>query len=222
MSQQINLLLPELRPRFDWLALPLVAGVAVAGLVVLLVVGQFQAMRVTRLASAEAGISGEILNLQQQVQTLGQTVAGRKENAALRDMIASLAAAVEQRREVLAYVGQDGDVAAPAFSAMLQGFARQDIEGLWLVGFGLSHDGLEIRGRLLDPALLPRYIERLNGDPAFAGRRFAALEMKSVTPVAAKPSAGGDASAIPARAAMPPYTEFVLRTETVPVQEKQP
>ena len=28
MSQQINLLLPELRPRFDWLALPVVLGAA--------------------------------------------------------------------------------------------------------------------------------------------------------------------------------------------------
>ena len=35
MSQQINLLLPELRPRFDWLALPVVAAAGLAGLLLL-------------------------------------------------------------------------------------------------------------------------------------------------------------------------------------------
>lgn len=224
MSQQINLLLPELRPRFDWLAFPLVAGAAAVVLMVLLAVSQFQAARVARLNSAEAGISGEILNLQQQVQTLGQTVAGRKESTVLRDQVSAMQAAVDQRREVLAYVNRGSSASAPRFSTMFQGFARQDLDGVWLVGFVLGLDGLEIRGRLLDSALLPRYIERLNGEAAFAGRRFAALEMKGVAPApaAAPTSAGAAPGSPPMRTVTAPYTEFVLRSEGAPVPEKKP
>lgn len=224
MSQQINLLLPELRPRFDWLALPLVAGAAVAGLVLVVGIAQFQSFRATRLASTASSINGQVLNLQQQVQTLGQAVAARKPNPALHDEIAALRAGVDQRREVLAYVGRGSGETAPGFSAMLQGFARQDIEGVWLVGFGLSHGGLEIRGRLLDPALLPRYIARLNDDPAFAGRHFAALEMKGVGPLPAPAVASAAVAKVPAVPAVPtaPYTEFALRTEAPPALEKKP
>lgn len=220
MSQQINLLLPELRPRFDWLALPLVAGAAAAGLLLLIGIGQFQSFREARLGSTAAGINGQLLNLQQQVQMLGQTVATRKPNPALNDEIAALRAGVDQRREVLTYVSRGSGEAAPGFSAMLQGFARQDIDGVWLVGFGLSHGGLEIRGRLLDPALLPRYIERLNSDAAFTGRLFAALEMQGVARLPAPPTAA--AASAKARPIPTPYTEFVLRTEAAPPPEKKP
>ena len=218
MSQQINLLLPELRPRFDWLALPVVLAIAGSGLVLLAVVGELQALREARLSSAAASINGQLLNLQQQVQTLGQAVAARKPNAALHEEISARRAGIVQRREGLAYVAQGTGDAAPAFSGMLQGFARQDIDGLWLVGFGLNQGGLEMRGRLLDPALLPRYITRLNGDAAFTGRQFAALEMKGVAPAA--PATADKASAEPA--APGPYTEFVLRTATAPTPEKRP
>ena len=44
MSQQINLLLPALRPRFDWLALPVVIGVALVGLVLLGILAALGAM----------------------------------------------------------------------------------------------------------------------------------------------------------------------------------
>jgi hypothetical protein len=86
-----------------------------------------------------------------------------------------------------------------------------------LVGFGFSGKEIEIRGRLLDPALLPTYINRLNDEPAFAGRRFSALDMKGVDPADDKhddPSVAAKTKA-PAR-----YTEFALRTELVASQEK--
>jgi hypothetical protein len=41
MSQQINLLLPELRPRFDWLALPVVLGAALVGLLFVVAMALF-------------------------------------------------------------------------------------------------------------------------------------------------------------------------------------
>lgn len=221
MSQQINLILPELRPRFDWLALPLVASVSLGLVVLVLLLAQFQAYRQAQLSSEAAAINGQLLNLQQQVQVLGQAVGARKPNPALPEEVRELRSGVEQRRDVLDFVGRrQGEGSAQGFSGMLAGLSRQTLEGVWLVGFSLAPAAIEMRGRLLDPALLPRYIGRLNEDPAFAGRRFSALEMQGV--VASVPKAA--ASATPAKpvANQRPYTEFVLRTEQLPAREKRP
>ena len=65
--------------------------------------------------------------------------------------------------------------------------------------------------------MLPKYIKRLNDEPAFAGRRFATLDMKGVDPVNDKPEAGQVVNKAPAS---PPYTEFTLRTEQLPPAER--
>ncbi|MBP5986600.1 MAG: hypothetical protein KA538_05395 [Azonexus sp.] len=210
MSQQINLLLPELRPRFDWLALPVVGGAALAGLLLLVAMAVMTAMTTDGLKAREANVRNQLAALQQQVQSLGRTLGARQADTALERQIASARLAVSQRQEVLNVIAQ-GDVAGSnAYSGLLQGFSRQIVDGVWLVGFGFAQKDVEIRGRLTDPALLPMYINRLNAEPAFAGRRFATLDMKGVEPAAAR----ADAAPAPATAVTTArFTEFVLRTE---------
>ena len=220
MSQQINLILPELRPRFDWLALHVVAGLAGAILLVLLTLVQWQSFRLSRQQSEEANINGQLLNLQQQVQMLGRTLTGRSANPDLPKEIAAIKAGIEQRREVLAFVGRGTGEPGQDFSQLLEGFARQAVDGVWLVGFDLSRNNIEIRGRLLDPAMLPVYIGRLDGDAVFAGKRFAALEMKDVDPAAEHPDRERKEETSPAPKRH--FTEFVLRTEAVAPTERTP
>ena len=102
----------------------------------------------------------------------------------------------------------------------MAGFARQTQPDLWLTGFAVTDggEGIEIRGRLLDPAKLPVYMQRLRSEPVFAGRRFAALEMKGVDPVEPKdvavnsPAAAGESLSVP-ELKLPRFVEFVLRSE---------
>ena len=218
MSQQLNLLLPALRPRFDWLALPVVAGVALAGLLLLVVLAAFATMQTDSLKSREAGITSQLLVVQQQVQSLGQSIGARQGDASLDRQIAAARLAIAQRQEVLGVITQGDVTRGQAYSGLLQGFSRQSVDGVWLVGFGFGDKDIEIHGRLTDPALLPAYINKLNAEPAFTGRRFAALDMKSVEPAADKHD---DAPAPAAKARKSAgYTEFVLRTEPVAGQEK--
>jgi len=211
MSQQINLILPELRPRFDWLALPVVAGAALAGLLLLVAMAALTAMTADGLKTREINVRNQLAALQQQVQSLGRTLGARQADTTLDKQIAAARLAVSQRQEVLNVIAQ-GDVAgSSAYSGLLQGFSRQIVEGVWLVGFSFAQKDVEIRGRLIDPALLPIYINRLNGEPAFAGRRFAALDMKGVEPGEVKAEAAAPAPAKAANSVR--YTEFVLRSE---------
>ena len=212
MSQQINLLLPELRPRFDWLALPVVAAAGLAGLLLIVGLASLGSMRVNALAENENARRTQLATLQQQVQAFGQQLGARQGDRTLDKQLAAARSAVAERQEVLSIVAQGDLPASHAYSGLLQGFARQVVEGVWLTGFGFAQKNIEIRGRLTDPALLPVYINRLNAEPAFAGRRFAALDMKGVEPVADKQDAAPNAA--PARkVVMPRYTEFALRTE---------
>jgi hypothetical protein len=126
MSQQINLLLPELKPRVDWLALPVVAAFALVGLLLLVGLATVTAMRAESLRAKEAAIKMQLLALQQQVQTLGQSLGARQGDSLLDTQIAAARLGVAQRQEVLAsnianadtpnYKARDID-----FSSALQG-----------------------------------------------------------------------------------------------------
>ena len=211
MSQQINLLLPELRPRFDWLALPVVGGAALLALLLLVAVGSYNLVRSNGLAARDVSLRTQVQSLQQQVQQLATRLGARRGDTTLDDQLTAARLAVTQRQEVLDIVTRGDLAAGSTYSGLLQGFARQGMNGVWLVGFGFAQNEIEIRGRLAEPALLPTYIQRLNGEPAFAGRQFAALDMQGVDPSATRP---GEAAPSPAaeRTRQPRYTEFVLRT----------
>jgi len=221
VSQQINLILPELRPRFDWLGLPVVASAALAGLLLLTALGAYTGWQAGRLQGRETGLNNRLLTLQGQVQTQASMLAGRKGDPALPGEIEATRLSVSQRREVMAVIEQGSVGDGPGYSALLQGFSRQVAAGVWLVGFSFAGKDVEIRGRLTDPGLLPGYIARLNDESAFTGRRFARLDMKDVDPAA------DVRSAVPTAAAAKPqalgrYTEFVLRSEQLPAGEVRP
>lgn len=217
MSQQINLLLPELRPRFDWLGLPVVAAAALVALLLIVALSSFGTLRMENLKAREAELAGQLQLAQQQIQSFTQSLAARKGDAGLPSDIEATRLTVTQRQEVMTVISQGEAGASSGFSRLLAGFSRQAMEGVWLVGFVFSGKEIEIRGRLSDPALLPKYISRLNDEPAFAGRRFATLDMTGVDPLSAKRDAGPAATKPPVAK---PYTEFALRTEQAPAAER--
>ncbi len=214
MSQQINLILPELQPRFDWLALPVVAGLAGTLLLLVLGIGVAGKLNTHALRDKDGELSQDLARLQQQVQTLGQSVASRKENPALAQEVEAVRMGIDQRREVVKAItqGQSDDVSS--YSALMEGFGRQLKEGVWLTAFGFQGQEIEIRGRLTDSSLLPAYIGKLNGESAFAGRKFSALDMKAVEPVLEKTTAGQATNEGKSKPALR-YVEFALTTERI-------
>ena len=214
MSQQINLILPELRPRFDWLALPIVAAMAAALLLLVVAVGVLGNVSSHDLRDRDSELSQSLAVLQQQVQTLGQSVATRKENPALAQEVEAQQLAVEQRREVVKVISQGKTDEASSYSALMEGFGRQVKDGVWLTAFGFQGQGIEIQGRLTDSSLLTAYIAKLNDETAFSGRKFASLDMKSVDPALEKMPTG-QASSDSKPKPGPRFVEFALTTERV-------
>ena len=98
------------------------------------------------------------------------------------------------------------------FAAYLQAFSRQAIDGLWLTGFTVGGAGdVAIHGRVVNPELVPAYIQRLNNESALKGREFSVLELRRPQPTAAALAAVAKAGE-GARAEAPRYLEFSLTT----------
>lgn len=210
MSQQINLLNPALRPPRDWLtATPLAV---VCGVVLLLVALVYVSVRVrTDGLEREANRqTAQLKTLQSRLVVQAKAVAARKPDPHLAAELSSARSELQGRQAIMAMLqgGALGDTRG--FAEYLRGFARQVPSGLWLTGFTIGAGGseMEIRGRMLDPATLPEYIHRLNSEPAFQGRSFAALSIQRPED---KHAARSDAQASEAPSAAPPaYVDFVL------------
>lgn len=217
MSQQINLILPDLQPRVDPLSLPVVASLA--ALIVLLVAGlaSWESVATQRLKTRQSAQAAEIEAARQQTDMLTQALAKRTVRPELAAEIETARLGVLQRQEALDALTRAG-AGGQGYAGVFHGFAMQTMAGVWLTGFSVHGEQVEIRGRLTDPASLPTYIASLNGAPVFAGRRFAALAMQGV---AADPGAPSRNAGEPARPPRPRYTEFTLRS-SLPAAEGKP
>lgn len=215
MSQQINLLNRDLEARRDWLAFPVIAAAAIAAIVLVGGAAVWLRMEREQLLTREAAVAGQLKAAQERLQVLAKSLGERKEDPALADESRRLVAAVQRRRDVLQALADGGLEKGGGFAEVMGGLSRQAMDGLWLTAFAVAGSDVEIRGRMLDPALLPDYIRRLNGESAFRGRRFDALEMKGVLPPPAATAAGG----VPPggeQLRLPKHTQFVLRASNAP------
>jgi len=100
------------------------------------------------------------------------------------------------------------------YSEYMQAFARQVVNGLWLTGFKIEGDAVQmsISGAALAPELVPGYIKRLNNEKAMRGKTFTSLQMQLP-----KSIAGTDAGKQPATQ----YLEFNLQSVSAEEAEKK-
>ena len=105
------------------------------------------------------------------------------------------------------------------YSEYMRAFARQSVNGLWLTGFTMQGAGaeIELRGRTLQPELVPAYLGRLRDEAVMKGKSFATLAMGLPEKLE---TAQGEGRASAAEAAeKAPYIEFTLRSSGIAVDE---
>ena len=210
MSQQINLLTPSLRKPRHWLtATPL--AVALVTLLALVAGAYYPARVQADDREREAASQASQLKAEQaRLVETSKTIAAYKPNVQLAADLAKAREQLQDRQAIMAILGGGAIGNNRGFAGYLRGFARQVPSGLWLTGFTIGPGGseMEIRGRMLDPATLPEYIRRLNSEPAFQGRSFAALDIQRPDGKSSAKSAA--VSSVGSPAAPPPYVDFVL------------
>ncbi|MBI4997213.1 MAG: hypothetical protein HZC22_10010 [Rhodocyclales bacterium] len=208
MTHYINLYDPALLRRREWLSAANLVFAVAAVFVLMLLWGAWARIDSAALADRVATLDGRLKAAREESVALGSQLAARRADPKLEQAIAAQRELLGVRRNILVALGQGIATAATGHADYLRGLARQSVANLWLTGFAVSPGGtrMEIRGRTLDPALLPEYIRRLNAEPAFRGRHFAALTVGVPEPA---PRAGAAAGA----ALPPPWHEFALVPE---------
>jgi hypothetical protein len=203
MSHYINLYDPTLlrqRQRLTAANLLLVVVVLAA---LMFGWGAWARIQASSLAADATALDSQTQAAREESVALGSQLASRKPDPKLELDIVSLNELLGVRQKILDALGQDAATASSGYSDYLRGLARQSVSGLWLTGFSVGSEGkrMEIRGRTLDPALVPEYIHRLNTESAFRNHRFAAMTV-TVPP----PPPGANAAAV--STAPPPVHEF--------------
>jgi Tfp pilus assembly protein PilN len=222
VSQQINLYEPRLRPRHELATGRNVGVVALLLVVLMTALAVWTGTGAARRESEAAALQKQLVGEQERLAATVKVLAERKVSPALAAELEQAKAQLASRQEVTAVLDSGRFGNSTGFASVMTGFARQTRSDLWLTGFRVTMGGdeIEIRGRALDPATLPQYMQSLSGEPVFQGRRFAALEMQDVEPEEVpRDDPTGAAQTANVEAApvlrLPRFVEFVLRSENV-------
>lgn len=207
MSHYINLYDPSLRRQRQRLTAANLLFAAVVLATLMLGWGAWARIQASGLAEDAAMLNSQTQAARDESVALGNQMASQKPDPKLELDIASIKELLGVRQGILDALGHDGASGSSGYSDYLRGLARQSVNGLWLTGFSVATDSahLEIRGRTLDPALIPEYIRRLNAEAAFRNHRFAALTVNLP-----EPPPGANAAAV---SAAPLFHEFALVPE---------
>lgn len=179
MMQQINLYRPIFRKqekKFSAVAM-LQAGAAIfAGVVVIygLMWWQVQGLRV-ELEQAEKQLAASTKRLNEATRTL----APNAKSKLLADEVAELEKQVAARLHLREVLNRDLFSNRNGYSGFFVALARQHVPGVWLTGIEIAGAGeyMHLAGRTTDPALVPRYVQRLSAEPVIAGREFEVFVM---------------------------------------------
>lgn len=206
MAQQINLYNPAFIPPREWLT---AKSFAVLAGVLLAVVSALSIWTRDNAAAKEAQMA-ELQSRQQALQVNIETTRAaldkRVADPALVAAVADARREIEDRAEILTLSQRILGDGKGGYSPYLRALARQSVQGVWLTAVTVADDGerIGLRGRALDKSLLPTYVRRLNGEPAFDGKAFSGMQVTYHEPDEKQRAAARGAAA----GAVPPQLEF--------------
>ena len=206
MSQQINLFNADMhKPGKDFSALNMLQGFAAISFCAILfyayVSKQTEQMQ-QKLDEAGKSLAAE----QARLAALSADFSRQRSGMTLEQELQKVAAEAAAQREIINALKNGVIGNTQGYSAYMQAFARQMVNGLWLSGFSIDGDAaqMSISGAALSPELVPGYILRLNNEKIMRGKTFASLQMQLPKAEASNTEAGKGASR--------QYLEFTLRS----------
>jgi hypothetical protein len=211
MSQQINLVNPALRPQKVLLSADQMAWVAACSVLLLFAYAGLLVRQNSVLGTERAALAAQMQAEQESLARAVQQYPTRVSSKVLQDEVAATQDKVSQREKVFAVLNSGVVGVNGGFSGLMQAFARQGVNGLWLTGFSANGAGdqMRISGRAVSPDLIPEYIGKLSTEQILRGRNFTGLQVSQPAPAPAV-AAGQPKAAV---AQLPAFVEFALSAE---------
>lgn len=219
MSQQINLINESLRKKTEMLSSVTMVRALGGFLLLLCLVAGYLFQQTQKLEAERANWTKLAEDAKTSMTQITQQFPPRQSSTMLQAEIKNTEEKIQSRDRVFDVL-KSGEVGkSQGFSALLEAFARQSVNGLWLTGISMNGAGDQMRigGNALSADLIPQYITRLSSEQALRGRHFTAFQVSQPKPIA--PVAGAQAVAATV-GILPSYVEFVLSADKV--VEKSP
>jgi hypothetical protein len=188
MSQQINFFDPNLLKKkyyFSFLAMLQGLGLIIVGMTFFYGYAIYQ---VNNLEKQSLDSSKQYATEQLRLATFASSFSPEKNNQILQDELKKLEAETASQKEIIETLKSGAIGNIEGYSEYMRAFARQIVSGLWLNGFDIVGDGTQISlsGGVVNPQLVPSYVQRLNREKIMRGKTFAALQMQQPKTVANK------------------------------------
>lgn len=182
MSQQINLYQRAAHKPLQAFDARMMAYVLLAVLALLALAYGYARWRYWSLGHELVRLGVQEAAAQRQVAELEQRHPARTKSRPLELEIQSLEAERTAKAHVLEALSGGGETPGntQGFSRYLEGIAQRCPHGLWLTGISIAEGGarLTLTGSALRPELVPRFLQELSMEEAFAGKEFKVFQLK--------------------------------------------
>jgi Tfp pilus assembly protein PilN len=180
MRQEVNLYGPHLLGQGTRVSASHIGLAVVLLVAVLAAFGGWQEWRLAEARSAANALQAELTELNKELERRAATLSARAPADALLRQVERLERERAGKQALLGRLEGEAMGNQRGFSAHLEGLGRQHPEGLWLrrVYLGAGGRRLGLEGGVTDAELLPRYLNALSGEPAFAGTQFDSFSLR--------------------------------------------
>ncbi|OIR19396.1 hypothetical protein GALL_02760 [mine drainage metagenome] len=200
MSQQINLFNPIFMTQKKYFSV--VTMLQALGLIVLgsAVFYAYAVYQVAQLSKQADEMTRRYAAEQKRLANFTNEFSLQRSQQMLDEELKRLEAEVQAQEMVLATLKSGVIGNTEGYSEYMRAFARQSINGLWITAFDIVGDGaqMSLSGGVVNPQLVPSYIQRLGKEKIMHGKTFSTLQMQ-------QPKKDGER-------AVPRYVEFSLRS----------
>lgn len=209
MSQQINLFNPiflKQKRYFSVVTMAQALGLIAIGAALFYAYANYQ---VQQMAKQTQLMTARYESEQKRFLSYASEFSPQRANQALSEELIALESQATEQDHVLGALKNGAIGNTKGYSEFMRAFARQAVTGLWLKGFEITGDGTQgmmLKGGVVNPQLLPVFIQRLSREEMMRGKSFSILEMKQPVNTDSQLSA-------------PTYIDFSIRS-TIAVTEE--
>ncbi|MDO8907104.1 MAG: hypothetical protein Q7W55_01250 [Pseudohongiella sp.] len=176
--QQINLYLPELRPRRDLVTAARFVQVIAVMIAVMMLFGTFNLWQRSAVRSDLAEVQALVAVQTARTEQVERDVAARATDQILVSEMNAREQRIAQSRELYDFMNTSNLGNLNGFSAHLMDFSRASFPGLWITALTISGNAhaVSLRGNAQEAAMLPDYVSRLAaGQSEIRNKRFGRL-----------------------------------------------
>jgi hypothetical protein len=215
MSQQINLFNPaflQQKKIFTATAMAISLGVLALGLAGVGVAAKLRADSLQVQAKAGAA---QLDKSRKRLASVTAEFAPRQQDPKLAEELALAQGELGDLKDVAGVIERGELGNTQGYAEYFRALARQSVDGLWLTGVSIAGAGLDIgvRGRAMDPALVPGFLGRLRNERVMQGKPVGSLQIGEPAPL--KVLKDGKETSAPA-----PYVEFSLQSTPQKAEDK--